>query len=92
MLSHPKVSHRHLKEKITCAVTVALSAPAELWVPACQGNLHWVTADPGCGKGLERIYHRAGGKGDFSLAELKCFNISELIKWNDKCQEQLLEH
>lgn len=81
---------------ISCAVEVALSAPAELWAPACQGNLPWVTADPGYGKGLERIYHkqaeRAGGKGNFSPAKLKCFNISELIKWNGKCQEQLLEH
>lgn len=47
-------------------------------------------------RGLEMIYQKqpekAGGKGNFSLAKVKCFNISELIKWNDKCQEQLLEH
>lgn len=92
---HPKVSHRHWKRRVAVQ-WVALSVPAELWAPACQGNLHWVTADPGYGKGLQSIYHKqaekAGGKGNSSLAKLKCFNISELIEWNDKCQEQLWEH
>lgn len=74
----------------------AIPAPAQLRAPAHQGDWHQVAAGPAYRKGLGNYLSQAvwesWRESDLYKAKLKHFNIPQLMKWNDKRQEQLSEH